>query len=72
VIVNGRELLRRFPLALDRGHGRILGFHTWTHANSGAHSHARIDDFCVSGDIATGADAQPAAAAETVDEGARP
>ena len=51
VIVNGRELLRRFPLTLDRSRGRILGFHTWTPANSGAHSHARIDDFCLSADV---------------------
>jgi len=51
VIVNGRELLRRFPLTLDRSRGRILGFHTWTQANSGAHSHARIDDFCLSADV---------------------
>jgi hypothetical protein len=51
MIVNGRELLRRFPMALDRSRGRILGFHTWTQANSGAHSHARIDDFCLSADV---------------------
>lgn len=55
VLVNGRELLRGFPLTLDRARGRIFGFHTWTHVDSGAHSHARIDDFCVSGDVA-GAD----------------
>lgn len=51
VVVNGRELMRQFPLALDRGKSRILGFHTWTRQNSGAHSHARVDDFCLSADV---------------------
>lgn len=52
VLVNGCELLREVPLSIDRHRGRIIGFHTWTHENSNAHSYARIDDFWLGGDFA--------------------
>jgi len=64
VLVNGRDLLRNFRVAMPRDTGRVIGFHTWTKRDSGAHGYGEIDDVCITID----SPAPLAAAAEPADD----